>query len=393
MTAEVSPRKLRAWWAHRQGLDGSLAGASPDEVLVRTGWARSVGGSAPYLGFHARAGLDRQTVDDAVARLAVHELPAARGCTYVVPHQDFALALAVGAGAPEGELAAAVRHLGVTRAEIDRLCERVVEALDSADGPLDPAGLKKVLGDAVRNLGAEDKKRGQTTTLPLALGLLQARGRIRRVPVNGRLDQQRFGYAGWSPAPGGGPADAATELARRYFTWAGPASLKHFRWFSGLTAAAARTAVEPLGLRPLEGTDLLLDPGQSADFDAFRVPTEPQYALVGSIDGIHLLHRDLARLLDEADARRPSPGGRPGRTLGDETDPPCPLIVDRGRVVGLWEFDPEAGEIVHRSFTGTGSALRHAVAATAEFARELGDVKMVSLDSPRSRAPRIAALR
>src|SRR5687767_314764 len=34
---------LRAWWAHRQGLDGSLAGAKPAEVLSRAGWARSVG--------------------------------------------------------------------------------------------------------------------------------------------------------------------------------------------------------------------------------------------------------------------------------------------------------------------------------------------------------------
>ena len=29
---------IRAWWAHRQGLDGSLAGATAAEVLERTGW-------------------------------------------------------------------------------------------------------------------------------------------------------------------------------------------------------------------------------------------------------------------------------------------------------------------------------------------------------------------
>ncbi len=33
--------KLRAWWWHRQGLDGSLAGKTPAEVLERAGWARS----------------------------------------------------------------------------------------------------------------------------------------------------------------------------------------------------------------------------------------------------------------------------------------------------------------------------------------------------------------
>src|SRR5439155_23853300 len=113
--------RLRAWWARRQGLDGSLAGASAAEVLALTGWARSVGGSAPYLGLHARAGLDRAVVDAAVARLEVHELPSARGCTYVLPAADFALGLTVGAGAPEADIAAAGRRLGVTRTEIDEL--------------------------------------------------------------------------------------------------------------------------------------------------------------------------------------------------------------------------------------------------------------------------------
>ena len=37
--------KLRAWWWHRQGLDGSLAAAEPAAVLRQTGWARSVGGT------------------------------------------------------------------------------------------------------------------------------------------------------------------------------------------------------------------------------------------------------------------------------------------------------------------------------------------------------------
>ena len=48
---------IRAWWAHRQGLDGSLMGASAAHVLERTGWARSVGGVGPYLTLFARAGL------------------------------------------------------------------------------------------------------------------------------------------------------------------------------------------------------------------------------------------------------------------------------------------------------------------------------------------------
>jgi hypothetical protein len=90
--------KLRAWWFHRQGLDGGLAGVSPAGVLERTGWARSMGGSSPYLGFHGRGGAGREAIDAAVAALEIHELPSARGCTYVVPASDFALALALSQG-------------------------------------------------------------------------------------------------------------------------------------------------------------------------------------------------------------------------------------------------------------------------------------------------------
>ncbi|GAA1965008.1 DNA glycosylase AlkZ-like family protein [Amycolatopsis minnesotensis] len=398
MTAELSLDTLRAWWSHRQGLDGSLTGSSPEEVLSRTGWARSVGGCSPYLGLYARAGLDREVVDKAVANLDVHELPSARGCTYILPKADFALGLAVGAGAPEGELAMASKHLGVTTKEITRLCDSVVSALEAAPEPLDAAGLRDVIGDEVRNLGAEGKKRGQTTTLPLALGLLQSHGRIRRVPANGRLDQQRFGYVPWTPSPLDGDGQDAgarrTELAVRYFSWAAPASLKHFCWFSGLTAAAAKKAIEPLDLRPVGDTDLLLPDGLAGEFGKFTVPREPVYALVSGIDGIHLLHRDLGRLVNPEDAERHSPGDKPARTIGDETDPQCPIIVDRGRVVGLWEYDVDANEIVCQAFVKPDAALKKAIADTENYVRDqLGDARMTSLDSPKSRAPRIADLR
>src|SRR4029077_3182804 len=89
--------------------------------------------------------------------------------------------------------------LGVTAKEVDKLCEAVLSAL--AKEPLDPDGIKQATGKSVRDLGDEGKKKGLTTTLPLALGRLQAAGEIRRVPVGGRLDQQRYRYARWSPNP------------------------------------------------------------------------------------------------------------------------------------------------------------------------------------------------
>jgi hypothetical protein len=394
---DMATDKLRAWWAHRQGLDGSLHGSSAAEVLERTGWARSVGGSAPYLGLFARARLDRETVDADVARLAIHELPSARGCTYVLPAADFELGLTVGAGASAGELVAAEKYLGVTQAEVEQLCVVVANLLEGSAEPLDPNAIKDAAGPSVRNLGEAGRKRGTTTTLPLALGLLQARGEIRRVPVNGRLDQQRYGYVRWTPSPRGGLSDmdtAQTELARRYFSWAAPASLKHFRWFSGFTVAMAKKAITPLNLVPLEDTDLLMPKDLADEFAVFTVPGEPSYSLLAGIDGIHLLHREMSRLLDETDAGRPVPGGRAGEKLGEQADPPSHLIVDRGRFAGLWEFDTETNEIVYQAFGEENAALREAVAETGEFVRDqLGDARSFSLDSPKSRASRVADLR
>jgi hypothetical protein len=74
----MNETKLRAWWSHRQGLDGSLASHSPAQILDRAGWARSVGGVGPYLTLFARAGISRENADAAVAKLDIHELPAAR---------------------------------------------------------------------------------------------------------------------------------------------------------------------------------------------------------------------------------------------------------------------------------------------------------------------------
>jgi len=73
--------KLRAWWSHKQALDGRLAGEPAASVLKKTGWARSVGGVGPYLTLFSRAGIGREAADAAVRDLKIHELPSARGCT------------------------------------------------------------------------------------------------------------------------------------------------------------------------------------------------------------------------------------------------------------------------------------------------------------------------
>jgi hypothetical protein len=261
--------------------------------------------------------------------------------------------------------------------------------------------LREATGKAVRNLGLEGKKKGLTTTLPVALGKLQESGDIRRVPTNGRFDQQRYQYAIWRPNPlrnfKMSPEQVHTELARKYFAWIGPASSADFQVFSGLGVKAAKAALEPLKLEPLKITpgDLrFFLPGDSETFDSFKLPREPNYQLLGSIDSLFLLRNDFKSTLDPTDLERKVLVKSGLKSLGTLTDLPSHAIVDRGRLVGLWEYDPAAESIAWASFVKKDKALREAVTRTEIFVRErLGDARSFSLDSPKSRAPRIQALR
>jgi hypothetical protein len=389
--------KLRAWWSHRQGLDGSLATLSPASILERAGWARSVGGVGPYLTLFSRGGIGRQRVDAAVAALEIHELPSARGCTYVLPASDFALGLKVGQGFGHESDMKVARKIGVTDHEIDKLCEAIVTGL--AKQPLDPSELRDVTGGATRSLGPEGKKKGMTTTLPLALGKLQSQGEIRRVPINGRLDQQRYRYALWRPNPRHNyklsSEEAYTQLALRFFSWIGPATVAEFQSFSGLGAKVSKAAIESLKLVPLSnGSERFIFPKDRAEFEDFQVAAKPQYALTSGLDSIALLHRDLKALLDPSDLKRMVPGERGEAEVGGLSYLPHHAILDRGRLVGLWEYDQLQQSIVWMSFGTRDRPLSKAIGQVQDYIRtQLGDARAFSLDSPESRAVRIQALR
>lgn len=389
--------KLRAWWFHRQGLDGSLADATPAAVLERSGWSRSVGGIGPYLTLFARARISRATTDAAVAATDILELPSARGCTYVLPESDFAIGLTVGRESAEVPVKQAEK-LGVTAKEVDELCARVVDALKSR--PLDPEGIRPLVGKAARSLGEAGKKKGLSTTLPLALGRLQATGDIRRIPQDGRLDRQRYQYALWTPNPlaqwSGTRASALEALARKFFRWVGPATPAEFQWFTALGVKAAKEVLAKLPLVPCEkGSDRLLLEDDLDAFTRFKVPGKAQYAVVSGLDAISATRRDLQGLVDDADRRHTVIEDTTRVALGGLRDLPSHALLDRGRLIGLWEYDAEAGEVAWSTFDDARPrALAALVKETEAWIREeLGDARSFSLDSPASRAKRLASLR
>lgn len=392
----LDPQLLRAWSWHRQGLDGSLASKGAAEVLDRVGWARSVGGANIYLTLFSRTGMPRADVDAAAAAREIHELPTARGCTYVLPSGDYAWGLQLGHASAEASVKV-LERLGVERAEIEALAQDLLQVLRDARGTaeeaLDPQGLKKVLGDKVRNLGGEGRKKGASTTLPAALGLLQADGRIRRVPVNGRLDQQRYSYVAWELERSGEDDEAVrARLLAKFLGWTGGATLGQVRWFTAFTVAQSKKALAATGaiqVPTAAGEVLWMLPEDVNELAGFKAPEAEGIQLVSGSDSLVLLRRNSADLFDEAGAKAVE--GMSGSALAaDLSDHP---ILDRGRIIGLWQYDPDNARVAWWTFEPASAAVLSRIAQVERWITEdLGDFRSFSLDSPKSRAKNIARL-
>jgi len=129
-------------------------------------------------------------------------------------------------------------------------------------------------------------------------------------------------------------------------------------------------------------------------FARFKIPSKPTYALVSSMDSMFLLRRSLAQLLTSQVSKQSVYSDKGPRQLGSLSDLISNAILDRGAIVGLWEFDPGSGSIAWLTFTPPDQALRECVSRTESFIYDqLGDARSFSLDSPKSRAPRVEAIR
>jgi len=132
----------------------------------------------------------------------------------------------------------------------------------------------------------------------------------------------------WAPNAARKPCgESLAELARRYFTGHGPATLQDFCWWSGLTAADARKAVD------LAGTHLTRETvGGVAHWVGDPAPEAAdaglQLYLLPGFDEYLLGYRDRAAVLDPEHAPRIVPGGN-GVFL--------PTLVTDGRVAGTWK--------------------------------------------------------
>ena len=148
--------------------------------------------------------------------------------------------------------------------------------------------------------------------------------------------------------------EALAELARRYFTSHGLATLQDFGWWSGLAAADARSAVEMVRPHLLQAT---------IDGQAYWLPSSKPAAgraarmsfLLPAFDEYTVAYRDRSAVL----ATRWANAGAGALS---------PTIVIDGQVVGTWTRTRKDDTVVITPlpFAKLGDAGTHAVAAAAQ---------------------------
>ncbi|HEV8396316.1 MAG TPA: winged helix DNA-binding domain-containing protein [Vicinamibacterales bacterium] len=175
-------------------------------------------------------------------------------------------------------------------------------------------------------LAAALAKRGIEARGP-RLGLLTIHAELEQVMCSGPVRGKQLTYALLDErAPGAGartPRDPLGELASRYFASHGPATLRDFVWWSGLTVAQAKKGVEHASLERREIDGLTY---WAADWDgAARMP--PATFLLPNYDEYVIAYKDRDLLLPHGPAPR---GGIAGLNAFEH-----PLVVD-GVLAGYW---------------------------------------------------------
>src|SRR5262245_38527726 len=142
---------------------------------------------------------------------------------------------------------------------------------------------------------------------------------------------------------------ALAELARRYFTSRGPATLDDFVWWSGLPAAEARA-----GLGSVE---------KGLPVDAADAPATRGAQLLPPFDEYLIAYRDRSAILDPVHAKRVNAGGG----LLD------PIIVVDGRVAGTWRRTIARGHVlVELDFFAAPARRAEVARATERYGAFLG---------------------
>ena len=191
-------------------------------------------------------------------------------------------------------------------------------------------------------LAAALAKRGIQARGP-RLGLITIHAELEQVMCSGPVRGTQLTYAHFDErvprAKTRTPRDAGGELATRYFASHGPATLRDYVWWSGLTVAQAKKGIEHAGLEPREIGGLTY---WASTWAAPRMP--PATFLLPNYDEYLIAYKDR-------DLLRPFGAKTGNGTTGIMTGPDAfahPLVVD-GLLAGFWRRRVSSGTTSRRA--------------------------------------------
>jgi len=383
----LSLSAARRHWARALGLHDQTD--DPVEAARRAGWPRTLGGVDAYVALRARGPVAKEAIDAALQDGRIRVSPAARGCIFLVPEDEAALAMAMAEDLSSKRNARDMSKLGVEDAELDAVGEAVLARLGDA-GPLTTDALRRSLPEGtVRSFGAPGKKIGVSSSLPPTLRRLEFAGAIERTPVTGTLDCERYLWRlpvrALAPAPAD-PAARRTAIARLFLQRGGPLSVAELAAFTGYGKRDCAAAIAACGATEVEVE------GRGAAFlvpeQLDTSPTEPSDTLrfVAFEEAYVVLHGGPGGLTDPRHhdiTIRAWGRGRP-EPIGTATHLASRTLLRGDELVGLWEYSVNDGDVAWATFDACEAAetarIHAATEPLAALLTELGHARTFNMD-------------
>ena len=313
-------------------------------------------------------GASAASVEAAIDRGAILRTWPMRGTIHLVPAEDARWMVRLLAGRPARLAAGTFRKIGLTEDVLDRAADVVTGALRGGrqlprKRPVRPAHQRRH-----RLLGlAQRRPRQSHPGLPVA-----HRPALHRPGAPRAAGVRAAGRVGPGAAAAGEPL---AELAVRYFTSHGPATMRDFGWWSGLTQADAKRAIElagpALAAEDRDGELFWDGPGRHGE----TAPPDGAY-LLPAFDEYTVAYKDRSLLAG---------GGPQAKSDQVNSDLLNPVMLLDGRAAGLWKrvVGGKSVRISLAPYSRLGRPDRSRLAAAAErYAAFLGLPAEVSWADP-----------
>ena len=315
--AELDAAGIARLRLHTQGVT-STTFEKPEEVVAYFGAMQSQEFAVAKWSIGQRTrGLDEAAVDDALERGRILRTHVMRPTWHFVRDEDIRWMLELTAPRVRAVMAPYDRKLELDEALYARSNDLIARAVEGGNHRT-----RKELAVALAHGGIDAA--GQR------LGHIAMRAELDGIVCSGRVRGKQHSYALIAErAPHAKLLDreeALGEIATRYFTSHGPATLKDFRWWSGLAAADARRAIEIAG----DALDMAIIGERTYWLNGAAVPAQLHPS------GAHLLQAYDECIVAYPESRNVLDAARIAGTVPGQVPYLHAIILD-GQLAGYWK--------------------------------------------------------